>query len=270
MIGACLCCGSGAATRACESRAIGSRASNDESEGIHVSALARGGDGSTDPVVGTPARVRISGNDIDVAEIGIFLENVGSFVEVEHNRVLGRHRARGIVVILRNDTVHVHQGLRIADNTITDFARTAIDVARGSSTETIAGLFITGNRIAVTEGPTDGLVAIALRSDHGDQQWTEQPIIAGNSISPNIPIKVSKGPGVVVTTVAGNANHVAIYEGDGHPNTQPAAEHSPEGHVIGVPGSIFLQNDPQPATLYYKAEGTAETGWRRIELSPTS
>jgi Right handed beta helix region len=229
---------------------------NDESEGIHVSAL--GG--------ATPARVRVTGNDIDVGGIGIVLENVGSFVDIDHNRILGRHKERGVLTTLRADTVH--QSLRVTDNTITNFAGTAIDVSRGSSTDTIVGLIITGNHLTITDDtPTAGLVGIGLRSDHGDQEWAEKPVIAGNSINQNIPIQIFKGPGVAVTTIAGNTGRVAIYEGDSDPGSP---DHSPEGHIIAAPGSLFLQNNPEPATLYYKTNGTADTGWTQLELTPTS
>jgi hypothetical protein len=109
------------------------------------------------------------------------------------------------------------------------------------------------------------LVGIELGSNDAGQ-WLGRAVIAGNSISQTIETKISKGQGVSFLAVGGNPNGTVILEGDANPNGATPGDHTPEHHVPAPPGSLFLQNATEPATVYYKISGATRDGWRRVGL----
>src|SRR6266568_3588278 len=207
------------------------------------------------------SRVRISGNEIEAAGVGISLADVGSHIEVRGNRILGHGIAMGILVTLNRPpegavpTVEVHRDIRIASNTITNFGDAGIQLSTANTVKRFDGLEISGNELDVDSAPVpNGPVGIRIPApDHGTDRWLTTAVISDNRISDAVQVKIQRhGPTVPFLAISGNPAGRAVLEGDGNPNEIP---------VIAPPGSLFLQVDATPARLYLKASGTGGTGW---------
>jgi hypothetical protein len=230
-----------------------------EQDGIRLSPTAGfGADG-----------VRITGNDIEAAGVGIALVDVGSNVEVRGNRILGQGAAIGIQVSLTkppDDTaplVDVRRDVRIVSNTITNFADAGIQIATASTRKRLDGLEILGNALDVdaTNSP-GGLVGIRIPPPgNGTDRWLTRALISGNRIADAVATKVQRDVGTVpFVVVSGDAGDRAIFQGDGNPE---------EIGVAAPPGSLFLRVDEAPsAALYLKASGTGSSGW--VEMARSS
>ena len=207
------------------------------------------------------SRVRINGNEIEAAGVGISLIDVGSHIEVRGNRILGHDIAMGILVTLNRPpegtvpAVEVHRDIRIASNTITNFGDAGIQLSTANTVKRFDGLEISGNELDVDSAPVpDGLVGIRIPAPgHGTDRWLTTAVVSDNRISDAVQVKIQRhGPTVPFLAISGNPAGRAVLEGDGNPNEIP---------VIAPPGSLFLQVDTTPARLYLKASGTGGTGW---------
>ena len=214
------------------------------------------------------SRVRISGNEIDAAGIGISLTDVGSHIEVRGNQILGHNIAMGILVTLNRPpngsvpAVEVHRDIRIASNTITNFGDAGIQISTANTVKRFAGLEISGNELDVDSAPVPtGLVGIRIPAPgHGTDRWLTTALVSDNRISDAVQVKIQRhGPTVPFLAISGNPAGRAVLEGDGNPNEIP---------VIAPPGSLFLQIDATPARLYLKASGTGGTGWIEMATAP--
>jgi hypothetical protein len=212
--------------------------------------------------------VRISGNEIEAAGVGIALADVGSHIEVRGNRILGNDIAMGILVMLNRPpdgtvpAVEVHRDIRIASNTITNFGDAGIQLSTANTVKRFDGLEISGNEIdAGSAAVPNGLVGIRIPAPgHGTDRWLTTAVISDNRIADAVQVKIQRhGPTVPFLAISGNPAGRAVLEGDGNPNEIP---------VVAPPGSLFLQVDATPARLFLKASGTDGTGW--VEMATTT
>jgi hypothetical protein len=209
-------------------------------------------------------RVRISGNEIEAAGVGISLVDVGSHIEVSANRVFGQGIATGIQVVLNrppdgtSPSVEVHRDIRVTSNTITNFGDTGIELATANTVKRFDGVEITGNQLDVDNAPVpNDLVGIRIPApDHGTDRWFTRALVSDNRISDTINVKIERDASTVpFLTLSGNPAGRVVLEGDGNPNEIP---------VIAPPGSLFLQVGGVPARLHLKASGTDGTGWVEV------
>lgn len=119
-----------------------------------------------------PSRVRIAGNDIQAAGIGITIATDRDHVEIRDNRVVGTGASIGI----RLEAVgpQAPWDIRIVDNTVTNFGVAGILLAsRGSAR--LAGVQVTGNDLHVDSPSDPNLIGVSLaertKDSHG---WTGQ------------------------------------------------------------------------------------------------
>ena len=115
----------------------------EQSDGVRISVL----DGRS------PSRVRIVGNDLDLAG-GVSVTDPGSHIELRDNRIRGRGQARGIELRLERTTGVVHRDIRIVGNTITNFTDAGIHLSTSDSVEQFDGVEISANDISADEAPT--------------------------------------------------------------------------------------------------------------------
>lgn len=208
----------------------------------------------------SPSNVRFVANQIDVAGIGIELDDPGSFIELRDNRIQGRGQSIGISVRVSRSPGEVHRDVRVVGNTIVNFADAGIHLSTASASEQFEGVEISANEMYVDEASNPGnLVGIRLpKPGNGSIQWLQLALVAGNRIGATVATKIGRhGPTVPYIVVAGNPGHRAIFEGDG----------DPEGRVAAPFGSLFLRVDAEPSTLYLKALGTGTTGWAPMALA---
>jgi len=213
--------------------------------------------------------VRISGNEIEAAGIGISLVDVGSHVEVRGNRILGQGAAMGIMVTLTSPpdgavpTVEVHRDVRVVSNTITNFGDAGIHIRTANTLNRFDGLEIRANEIDVDAAAgLNGLVGIRISPPgHGADRWLTRAVVSENRIAEAVEVKIQRhGPTVPFLAISGNPGARAVFEGDGNPNGTG---------VVAPPGSLFLRVDEETsAALYIKASGTGGTGW--VEMAKSS
>jgi hypothetical protein len=207
------------------------------------------------------AGVRITGNDITAAGFGIMLDNPGSQVTLDGNRIRGKGQAQGIHIELAGQAGEVRRGMRITGNSVTGFADAGIQISTNDTAQQIDGLEISDNEISAgAPGPTN-LTAIRFAPPgRGTDRWLGWPLVTGNRIADDIRIKIERdGLTVPFLALSGNLGATAVFEGDG----------TPEGVLSGPPGCLFLSvNNPAGATAYLKTSGTGPTGWAQLATVP--
>jgi len=218
-----------------------------------------------------PRGVRIVGNNIETAGIGISIDGPDSDIEVRGNRILGRGEAIGISIKLRKPQppgepiVRLHTSVRIIGNTIVNFADAGIELSTEATFERFNGLEVSTNEIYIDAAPApDGLVGIRFSAppqDGGTDRWVERAYVTGNRIADAVDVKIERHtPTVPFFATSGNPGGRSTFEGDGSPN---------EIGVMAPPGSIFLQIDNEAgAALYLKASGHDGSGW--IEMAKST
>jgi len=205
--------------------------------------------------------VRITGNDITAAGFGIMLDNPGSQVALDGNRILGTVQAQGIHIELAGQAGEVRRDMRITGNTITSFADAAIQISTEDTAQQIDGLEISDNEISAgSPSPTDLTAIRFAKPGRGTDLWLGRPLITGNRIADDVKIKIERdGPTVPFLVLSGNLGATAIFEGDG----------TPEGVLRCPPGCLFLSvSNPAGATVYLKTSGTGPTGWAQLATVP--
>ncbi len=205
--------------------------------------------------------VRITGNDITAAGVGIVLDNPGSQVTINANRIRGRGQAQGIHIELTGSLGEVRRDLRITGNSISGFADAGIQISTDHTTERIDGLEISDDDISAGGTGLANLTGIRFAPpSNGNGRWLERALVTGNRITDDVEFKIERhGPTVPFLAVSGNPDTAAMFEGDG----------TPEGTVPGAPGSIFLRVDNAAgATAYLKTTGTGVTGWVQLATVP--
>jgi hypothetical protein len=220
----------------------------DQLEGVRIARL----DGRS------PSRVRVVGNDVDVAG-GISFTDPGSHIEVRDNRIHGRGHAAGISMRLEGDTDTVHRDIRIVGNTVTSFADAGILLSTGNTAERFDGVEISENDISADDAPTpNDLVGIRLsQPGTGQDEWLQRALVTGNRIAASIATKIERDAQTVPhLAIGGNAGHRASFEGD----------IDPEGRVPAPFGSVFVRVDT--STIYLKMTAAGSAGWEQI--LPTS
>jgi hypothetical protein len=226
-------------------------ASNGPLDGIHLSR--HGGVGADG--------VRISGNDITAAGSGIMLDNPGSQVTIDGNRIWGKGQAQGIHIELAGQAGEVCRDMRITGNSVTSFADAGIQISDKNTAQKIDGLEISGNEISAGGPVTADLTGIRFaRPGGGTDFWLGRPLVTGNRIADDVKVKIDRGgPTVPFLMLSGNLGGVAVYEGDS----------TPEGVLPSPPGSLFLSaNDTAGAAAYLKISGTGPTGWVQLATVP--
>jgi hypothetical protein len=208
------------------------------------------------------AGVRISGNDITAAGFGIMLDNPGSQVTLDGNRIRGKGQAQGIHIELTGQPGEVRRDLRITGNSISGFADAGIQISTQNTAERIDGLEINGNEISAGDnsGSRDLTGIRFAPPGNGTGRWLERGLVTGNRIADDVKFKIERDRTTVpFLAVSGNPGAAAVFEGDG----------TPEGMVPGAPGSLFLSVDnPAGAIAYLKTSGTDTTGWVQLATVP--
>jgi hypothetical protein len=83
--------------------------------------------------------VTISGNDITAAGSGIMLDNPGSQVTIDGNRIWGKGQAQGIHIELAGQAGEVRRDMRITGNSVTSFADAGIQISINNTDQKIDG-----------------------------------------------------------------------------------------------------------------------------------
>jgi hypothetical protein len=210
-----------------------------------------------------PRSVRILGNRIETAGVGIVVDGPEGDIQVCDNQIVGRDESVGISIVLRSPggVVRLHRGIRAVGNTIGNFAGAGIELSTITTLARFDGLEVTNNELFLTaDSVQDDRVGIRLAEPHeGTDRWADYALITQNRISEPIAVKIDRHATVPFIATSGNPSGPATYEGDGDPT---------ELGVAAPPGSVFTDlTNPTGAAMYLKVTGKDATGWTQVALN---
>jgi hypothetical protein len=210
-----------------------------------------------------PRSVRILGNRIETAGIGMVVDGPEGDIEVRDNQIVGRGESAGISIVLRSPGggLRLHRGIRVIGNTIGNFADAGIDISTMTTAARFDGLEVSNNELFLSADLIpDHQVGIRWAEPHdGTDRWADYALITQNRISEPIAVKIDRPATVPFIATSGNPSGPATYEGDGDPS---------ELGVAAPPGSLFIDlTNPTGAALHLKVMGKDATGWTQVALN---